>query len=114
MSRSSMVGTDDDYPQLPDDAFEDNYRQDVNNEWLVAATEAEQVAAMVQWFLRRFWDPANDTPYMSSEGGYIWVHGGPYDATEQLEARFGDVASEEAIREAVDRVEEDEIGRAHV
>ena len=33
-----------------------------------------------------FEDPANETPYESSEGGYIYIWGGPYDALEQLSA----------------------------
>src|SRR5688500_6212132 len=100
MSWTKMqMGLDD--PQLPEpppDAYSDEYRREINDEWLAGASKEDQVAAMVQWFHARFWDPANDTPYMSSEGGYIWTRGGPYDASEQIEGRFSDIASDEAIR----------------
>jgi hypothetical protein len=104
-----MMDDDDDLPDVPPDAYSDARRREIDNTWLAAAGENEQVAAMVEWFHARFWDPANDTPYMSSEGGYIWVHGGPYDATEELQSRFCGVASEEAIEQAIDSVQSDGI-----
>lgn len=96
---------DDELSEPPREAYSDEYRREIDDNWLATAEEDEQVAAMVQWFHARFWDPANDTPYMSSEGGYIWVHGGPYDATEQLQGRFSGIASEEAIDQAIDSVQ---------
>ena len=64
---------------------------------------------MRSWFVTRYWDPANDTPYMSSEGGYLYIHGGPYDAEEQLYARFGGLCSDEEIGAVRDDVESDGI-----
>jgi hypothetical protein len=61
------------------------------------------------WFVSRYWDPANDTPYNSEEGGYLYINGGPYDADEELYGRFADICSEEAIREVIDDVESDGI-----
>jgi len=52
------------------------------------------------WFLSNFEDPAENTPYDSSEGGYMYLWGGPYDAAEEIYDKFsGDV--EESILNAV-------------
>lgn len=100
---------EDELPEPPPEAYSDAHRREVDDGWLATAEQDDQVAAMVQWFHARFWDPAHETPYMSSEGGYIWVHGGPYDATEQLQERFSGIATEEAIEEAIDSVQSDGI-----
>lgn len=77
---------------------------EVDNEELAGAAQAEQVELMRQWFLARFQDPAQETPYESAEGGYIWIWGGPYEPREELETRFGGVASDEAIEELVEEL----------
>lgn len=96
-------------PEVADHAFSDLSTHEVEDRWLEQASPEDQAAAMAQWFLARFCDPAEETPYMSSEDGYIWVRGGPYDATEQIEGRFDGVASEEAIQAAIEHVERDGI-----
>lgn len=106
-----MVGVqrmvdDEELPDPPNEAFSDLRTYEVENCWLKQASPEEQAGAMVLWFLARFCDPDAETPYMSSEGGYIWVHGGPYDATEQIEGRFDEIASEDAIKLAVEKVED--------
>jgi hypothetical protein len=63
--------------------------------------------AMVEWFHQNFEDPAQRTSYVSAEGGYLWNHGGPYDASEQLYDMFGDLVSEKLIEEVVEEVEAD-------
>ncbi|MEU3446480.1 hypothetical protein AB0H29_04500 [Streptomyces thermolilacinus] len=72
------------------------------------ATMAERLAdaryvsidQMVDWFFEHYEDPANGVPYVSSEGGYQYVLGGPYDAHEVLAEKFPD-ASPDDIEEAV-------------
>lgn len=59
----------------------------------------EQITAMRRWFLDNYEDPANQTPYESAEGGYIWVYGGPYDALEELSSEFGHDVPEGVIEE---------------
>jgi hypothetical protein len=54
---------------------------------------------METWFRQHFEDPAERTPYDSSEGGYIWIWGGPYDAREELEDEFSGIVPEEIIEE---------------
>jgi hypothetical protein len=109
MSIVKRMIDDDKLPDVPPEAYSDAHTRELDDTWLAAADVSEQVAAMVEWFHARFWDPAHETPYMSSEGGYIWVHGGPYDATEQLQERFYGIASEDAIEHAINSVESDGI-----
>jgi hypothetical protein len=67
----------------------------------------EQVEYMKVWFGRYFEDPAQETPYNGREGGYLYIHGGPYDAEEEVRGEFEGVASEEAIEAAVEEVTSD-------
>ncbi|MFV0335078.1 MAG: hypothetical protein ACK5JR_13535 [Tropicimonas sp.] len=69
----------------------------------------KQAEYMVHWFNGLFWDPANDTPYNSREGGYQYIWGGPYNANDELREEFEGVASEEAIEAAIEEVESDGI-----
>lgn len=66
---------------------------------VVLADRDGQIDLMRQWFLARYCDPAEETPYESREGGYTWIWGGPYDLMEQLQDRFGSVVDDELIRE---------------
>lgn len=67
----------------------------------------EQKEAMKAWFLSNFEDPAERTPYESAEGGYIWIWGGPYDASEQLQERFSDAVPFEVIEELAEELSAD-------
>lgn len=69
--------------------------------------KAEKLELMIQWFRQNFEDPAENTSYVSAEGGYLWNHGGPHDATEQLYDMFDDIVPEKLIEEVVAKVEED-------
>jgi hypothetical protein len=60
---------------------------------------------MRHWFHRNFEDPANETPYNSREGGYLYIWGGPYSAHEQLFDEFGSLVSEDRIQEAANEIE---------
>lgn len=96
--------------QLPPEAGQDTkIGFEPDNDWLIAAEPEFRQEAMRSWFLTRFWDPANDTPYMTSEGGFLYIHGGPYDAEEQPYNRFGGLCSEEEIGAVRDDVESDGI-----
>lgn len=56
-----------------------------------------QLEVMRNWFFSIYEDPVENTPYDSSEGGYIYIHGGPYEAIEEIEREFGGVVHEEII-----------------
>jgi len=104
-----MMNWDEQLPEPPSDAYSDEHTREVNNDWLREAGNKDQVAAMAQWFLARFCHPAEETPYESSEGGYIWVYGGPYDAQEEIEGRFHGLVSSEVIDQTVELLQRDGI-----
>jgi hypothetical protein len=62
---------------------------------------------MLEWFHANYEDPAERTPYESAEGGYQWIWGGPYNASEEFGGTFYDVASETLIQRVVDEVQSD-------
>lgn len=64
---------------------------------------------MVEWFHSNYEDPADQTPYETAEGGYQWIWGGPYDASEEIEGMFGNLISEALIKQAVAEVQSDGI-----
>lgn len=72
-------------------------------------SSANQVPYLTLWFQGRYVDPAQETSYNGREGGYLWNHGGPYDARDELEAEFGRIAAESAIEAAVEEVESEGI-----
>jgi hypothetical protein len=68
-------------------------------------SSAKQLEYILNWFHRNFEDPANETPYESAEGGYLYIWGGPYDAKDQLWNEFGDLIHEEVLDEATEILE---------
>jgi hypothetical protein len=60
---------------------------------------------METWFYQHFESP-DTLPYDSSEGGYQWIWGGPYDPRQELEGEFGGIVSEKRISEFADELEE--------
>lgn len=101
---------EDHYPELPEEAGVNTISGfEPNNEWLSSARLDLRHEAMRQWFLSRFWDPANDTPYNGREGGYLYIHGGPYEAEDELYDRFGDLFDDDIVRAVIDDVESDGI-----
>lgn len=99
-----MSGWDDwdDRPELPDEAgVLDTRFFDPNDEWLKVADKNLQIEAMRRWFYARYQDPANDTPYNGREGGYIFIHGGPYDPDEEIQERFGHVVEYGVMEELI-------------
>ncbi len=65
-----------------------------------------RIDSLVEWFHERYEDPAQRLPYISKEGGYQWIYGGPYDAREVLADNFPK-ESEEIIEAAVEEIESD-------
>jgi len=78
------------------------YRQEgesslVTTEKLSRADSESQIEVMRNWFLDNYEDPAERTPCESSEGGYIYIWGGPFDSRDVLENEFDGVVSQEVI-----------------
>lgn len=83
---------DDDRLELPPEAGNcDQHPFDPDDEWIKGAPRDQQVEAMRRWFYGRYEDPANQTPYSSQEGGYMFVWGGPYDPNDVIQERFDQV-----------------------
>lgn len=101
---------EDYYPDLPEEAGVNTTSGfEPNNEWLSSAPPDLRREAMRQWFLSRFQDPANDTPFNGRDGGYLYIHGGPYRAEDELYYRFEDLVDDEIVRAVIDDVESDGI-----
>lgn len=63
-----------------------------------------QIGAMRTWFYSNYEDPAENTPYETREGGYIYIWGGPYDADFVLQEEFADVISYGVIKKLVNEL----------
>ena len=77
---------------------------DVFDGALAAAPPGLQRIVLIEWFGARYCDPAEDTPYNGREGGYQFIHGGPYDPADELFDRFGEVVDDAVIQHAVDHL----------
>jgi len=72
-----------------------------------AMSRDEQVAMMLEWFRRQFEDPQKDTPYNKDLGGYVFLFGGPFDASDQIQEEFSEAVDFDTMMLAVDQVQED-------
>jgi hypothetical protein len=59
-------------------------------------SDNQQEEIIRHWFCQRF-DPPDALPYDSSEGGFQWIWGGPYDARSAIYGEFDGVASDTAL-----------------
>lgn len=94
---------------MPDDRYYtwDDPEAGVARDALENLPVDEQVEYMKAWFGRYFEDPAQETPHNGRERGYLYIHGGPHDAEEEICGEFESVASEDAIQTAIDDVTSD-------
>ena len=74
---------------------------------LQSTDKESQIEVMKNWFFANFEDPVHHCPYISKEGGYQFIYGGPYDAEEQLFEMFSEYVSEEFIQELAKELEVD-------
>ncbi|MGH9916783.1 MAG: hypothetical protein ACRD63_16020, partial [Pyrinomonadaceae bacterium] len=92
----------DDRPELPPEAGDQEAHPfDPDDQWLRHASKDLQIEAMRQWFYARFEDPAQSTPYDSGEGGYQFIHGGPYDPDDEIQGRFSEIVEYEVMEELI-------------
>lgn len=75
------------------------YQANIDKEQLSELGKELQIQVMREWFFAHYEDPVERTPYQSSEGGYLWIWGGPYDADGVLQDEFSGLVSYEAIEE---------------
>lgn len=74
---------------------------EIDDDWLKDASREEQQDAIRHWFLSRYEDPANETPWDGEEKAYIFVWGGPYDPNDVIQERFGDIVEYEVMEEVI-------------
>lgn len=67
---------------------------------------SEKRAEILGWFYSNYADPVEFCPYDSSEGGYQYIWGGPYDAREEIENERSGIASPKLIDEIVEELNE--------
>lgn len=68
-------------------------------------SKSTQIEAMRDWFSNNFEDPANSCPYESREGGYAYIYGGPYYASDELQEMFGEYVKPNYIQELADELD---------
>jgi len=66
-----------------------------------------QLQEMEAWFRAHYEDPGERTPYESSEGGYQYIWGGPYEAEDVLYDKFTGYVPSELINQLIDKLQED-------
>lgn len=79
-----------------------NYHGTITKTELRKLTKPRKMEVMQTWFFENFEDPVHNTPW--DEGAYVYIHGGPYDAQQELEAEFGSFISPEIIKELADEL----------
>jgi hypothetical protein len=87
---------------------EEEYRQQQAKEE-EAENRAPAIESMVAWFEEQFEDPQNEMPYDSEDGEYVYVFGGPFDASDVLGDQFGSEYEQAWIEAAVEQVQSDGI-----
>ncbi|QLN73739.1 hypothetical protein HV101_15540 [Citrobacter freundii] len=70
-------------------------------------SKADQLEVMRNWFYQNYEDPANACPYESREGGYTYIYGGPYDANEELQDKFGGFVKYDFIQELASELQQE-------
>jgi len=86
--------------------FTSDFERQISKDAIRAAETDVQLDVMRTWFYQNYEDPAEHTPHDSSEGGYIWIWGGPYDALEELESEFSGVVPDEVINSLAQELED--------
>ena len=77
-------------------------------------SKKRQLEVMEAWFRSKYQDPAHDTPHNTREGGYQYIWGGPYDASDELQNEFGGVIRYEVIEKLVDSLQDETIDWAPI
>jgi hypothetical protein len=81
--------------------------RDINTKELRSLEPEDQKRIVKHWFLERYENPAENTPYETAEGGYIYIWGGPHDADEILQSEFYEILLEAFLDEIADELEEE-------
>ena len=64
-----------------------------------------KIEAMVSWFKANYEGPEQRTPRDS--GDWVWIYGGPFEASDEIQGNFGGEVDYELMKTAIDVIEED-------
>lgn len=64
--------------------------------------KAEKLEVMRVWFYDNYEDPVHNSPWI--DGEFTYLHGGPYDARNELEGQFSGVISDMLMDELADEL----------
>jgi hypothetical protein len=84
---------------------DDDFEKGITASQLKRLGRARKKEYMRHWFYRNFEDPAQETPYNSQEGGYLYIWGGPYSAHDELWSEFASLVGESLVEEVANEVE---------
>ena len=110
MGWNDHMDDDNELSNLPPEAFSSwnvDGAFEPQDHWLRTARKDHQMIAMRAWFLDRYCDPAEGTPHNGREGGYQFIHGGPYDPADVLPERFGRHIDDDVIQEVIDELHQE-------
>jgi len=83
-----------------------DYEGTITASYLRRSGRDTQLDVMREWFNANYVDPAENTPYETAEGGYIYIWGGPYEPLEELGGEFGGLIPDKVIQELADELRE--------
>ena len=110
MGWNDYMDDDNELVNLPPEAF-GTWNVDgpfePQDHWLRTANKDHQLIAIRAWFLARYCDPVHNTPYNGREGGFQFIHGGPYDPADVLPNRFSRAVEYEVIQEVIDKLHQE-------
>lgn len=66
-----------------------------------------QIEIMRTWFFSNYQDPVHECPYNGREGGYQYIHGGPYIAEEELSEEFSNIIDDDVIEKLASELEDE-------
>lgn len=66
-----------------------------------------QIKVMRTWFFSNYQDPVHECPYNGREGGYQYIHGGPYGANKELFSEFSEFIDEDVIEKLANELEDE-------
>jgi len=72
---------------------------------LKALPREGQLQALEQWFRHNFEDPQVDTNYDSEDGEYKYMHGGPFEASDELRSEFEGAVPDDVLDELISKLD---------
>src|SRR5262245_48983908 len=75
-------------------------------QWPLVAEQAYH--SLKPWFLALYTNPDDVCPYESAEGGYQWIWGGPFEASDVIASAWAEVFTPAFLQRVARRVCDEE------